>query len=144
MIKPMGRRGFTIIELIATVAIIGLLASMAILKTRQSRDKAIRASMMVDLKTLVSAQEGFFSANKDYAGKIAGREIAGVGGTGSAALAASNGNTIAVKYRGTDGWSATVTNTRMTTTPAKCGIFMGKISYSPNAAVSKEGVPACY
>ena len=144
MTHAFGRKGFTIIELIATVAIIGLLASMAILKTRQSRDKAIRASMMIDLRTLVSAQEGFFSANKDYAGGIAGKEVAGTGGAGSAALAASNGNAIVVKYQGADGWSATATNIRMTTTPGTCGIFIGKIGYSPSAAVTKEGVPACY
>ena len=58
------RKGFTIIELIATVAIIGLLASIAILKTRQSRDKALRVSMIADLRTLVAAQEAFFSSNK--------------------------------------------------------------------------------
>jgi prepilin-type N-terminal cleavage/methylation domain-containing protein len=138
------RNGFTIIELIATVAIIGLLASIAILKTRQSRDKALRAGMQVDLKTLVSAQEGFFSSNKDYAGGIAGKEVAGVGGAGRAALAASNGNAIAVRRRGTNGWSATVTNPRMTIAPKTCGVFIGPIGYSPNAAVKQEGVPACY
>ncbi len=138
------RRGFTIVELLATVAIIGLLASMAVLKSRQSRDQALRAGMLVDLKTLVSAQEGFFSANRDYAGGIAGREVAGTGGRGRAALAASNGNALRVRYRGTNGWSATVTNTRMTTNPRTCGVFIGPIRYAPNAAVNREGVPACY
>ncbi len=138
------RKGFTIIELLATVAILGLLASIALLKSRQTRDKAIRASMQVDLKTLVSAEEGFFSANKDYAGGIAGAEVAGVAGKGKAALAASKGNAIVVKYRGADGWSATVTNPEMTTTPKSCGVFIGRAAYAPNAAVRQEGVPACY
>lgn len=138
------RKGFTIVELLATVAILGLLASMAILKSRQSRDKALRASMMVDLKTLVSAQEGFFSSNRDYAGGIAGREVAGTRGRGRAALAASNGNIIRVRYRGTNGWSATVTNRRMTSNPRTCGVFIGPLRYSPRAAVNREGVPACY
>jgi prepilin-type N-terminal cleavage/methylation domain-containing protein len=144
MTMPPGRRGFTIIELIATVAIIGLLASIAILKTRQSQDKAIRASMLVDLKTLVSAQEGFFSANKDYAGGIAGTEVVGTKGKGRAALGASNGNAITVRYRGPDGWSARATNTRLTGKPKTCGVFIGPIGYSPNAAVKQEGVPVCY
>lgn len=144
MIRVASRNGFTIIELIATVAILGLLASIAILKTRQTRDKALRAGMLVDLKTLVSAQEGFFSANKDYAGGIAGTEVAGLGGGGRAALAASNGNAIEVRYRATNGWSATVTNPRITSGLTRCGVFVGPIAYAPNAAVSKEGVPACY
>ncbi|HEU5219851.1 MAG TPA: prepilin-type N-terminal cleavage/methylation domain-containing protein [Gemmatimonadales bacterium] len=138
------RSGFTIIELMATVAIVGVLASMAILKSRQSRDKALRASMMVDLRTLVSAQEVFFSANKDYAGGIAGTEVAGLGGAGRAALAASNGNAIRVRYRATNGWSATVTSTRLNSAPRTCGIYIGLARYAPNAAVNREGVPACY
>lgn len=138
------RRGFTIVELLTTVAILGLLASMAILKTRQSREKALRASMMVDLKTLVSAQEGFFSANRDYAGGIAFPERSGVGGAGRAALVSSPGNVIRVRRRGVDGWSATVTNPRVTTAPRTCGIFIGRIRYAPNARVTREGVPACY
>jgi prepilin-type N-terminal cleavage/methylation domain-containing protein len=144
MTATLDRKGFTIIELMATVAILGLLASMAILKTRQIRDKALRAGMMVDLKTLVSAQEGFFSANRDYAGGIAGKEVTGTGGAGKAALVASNNDVIKVKYRGTDGWSATVTNTRLSSIPKTCGVFIGPIAYSPKAAVTKEGVPACY
>jgi prepilin-type N-terminal cleavage/methylation domain-containing protein len=144
MTATLDRKGFTIVELMATVAILGLLASMAILKTRETRDKALRAGMLVDLRTLVSAQEGFFSANRDYAGGIAGQEVAGTGGAGKAALAASNKDVITVKYRGTDGWSATVTNTRLSSTPKTCGVFIGPIAYSPKAAVTKEGVPACY
>ena len=144
MTRAHRRNGFTIIELIATVAILGLLASMAVLKTRQSRDKALRAGMIVDLKTLVSAQEGFFSANKDYAGGYAGREVTGLGGAGRAALAASNGDVIRVRYRGTNGWSATATNPRMTNAPKTCGVFIGPVAYSPNAAVTREGSPACY
>lgn len=138
------RRGFTIVELLTTVAILGLLASMAILKTRQSREKAHRASMMVDLRTLVSAQEGFYSANRNYAAGIAPREVPGTGARGRAAMAPSPGNVVRVRRRGTNGWSATVTNPRVTTAPRTCGIFIGRIAYAPNARVTREGVPACY
>jgi prepilin-type N-terminal cleavage/methylation domain-containing protein len=144
MNASLDRKGFTTIELLATVAILGLLASIAILKTGQVRDKAVRASMLVDLRTLVSAEEGFFSANKDYAGGIAGAEVPGLKGRGKAALAASSGNAIKIRYRGTGGWSATATNPQIKTKPKTCGVFMGKLAYAPNAAVSSEGVPACY
>lgn len=141
---PMHRRGFTLIELITVVAIIGVLASIAGLKTVQTRMKAVRASMLIDLKTLVSAQEGFFSANRDYAGGVLPAERAGVRGAGRAALGLSPGNVIRVRYRGTDGWSATMTNPRVSLVPRTCGIFIGPLRYSPNARVTQPGVPVCY
>ncbi len=140
----MNRRGFTLIELMVVVAIMGILASIAGVKTVQTRVKAIRATMQVDLKTLVSAQEGFFSANADYAGGVLPAERAGRRGAGRAALGLSSGNVIAVRYRGTDGWSATMTNPRVNLVPRTCGIFVGPLRYAPNARVTQSGVPACY
>jgi prepilin-type N-terminal cleavage/methylation domain-containing protein len=138
------RRGFTIVELMTTVAILGLLASIALLKTRQSRERAHRAAMMVDLKTLVSAQEGFYSANRDYAAGIAPAEVPGTGARGRVALVPSPGNVIVLRRRGVQGWSATVTNPRVTSAPRTCGIYIGRPGWAPNARVTREGVPACY
>ena len=140
----MNRRGFTLIELITVAAIIGLLASIALLKTVQTRNRALRVAMLVDLKTLVTAQEGFFSGYRDYAGGVLPAEVAGTGGAGRAALNLSSGNVIVVTYRDATGWSATMTNPRATQEPATCGIFVGPLSYSPNARVTQSGVPACY
>ncbi len=140
----MKRSGFTLIELLTVIAILGVLASIVGLKTVQSRDKAILATMQVDLKTLVSAQEGFFSANKDYAGGVAGAEVAGTKGKGKAAMRPSGKNALTVTYKGTDGWNARVTSPTLTTTPKTCGIFIGPLKYAPNAKVTKEGVPICY
>ncbi|NOT06933.1 MAG: prepilin-type N-terminal cleavage/methylation domain-containing protein [Gemmatimonadales bacterium] len=138
------RAGFTIIELLTVVAIVGVLATIVGLKSVQSRDKALRAGMVADLRTLVSSQEGFFSANRDYAGRIGPREIPGAAGRGTAALGVSPGNAVTLRYRSASGWSATVTNSRLSAPPRTCGIFMGQASWSPNRAVTKEGVPACY
>ena len=65
------RKGFTLIELLIVVVIIGILAAIAIPKFANTKEKAVVASMKSDLRNLVTAQEGFFSDNQDYAGGIA-------------------------------------------------------------------------
>ena len=62
------RKGFTLIELLIVVVIIGILAAIAIPKFANTKEKAVVASMKSDLRNLVTAQEGFFSDNQDYAG----------------------------------------------------------------------------
>ena len=49
------------------VVIIGILAAIAIPKFANTKEKAVLASMKSDLRNLVTAQEGFFSDNQDYA-----------------------------------------------------------------------------
>jgi prepilin-type N-terminal cleavage/methylation domain-containing protein len=141
----MDKRGFSLIELLTVVAVVGLLASIATIKSRQTRERAARASMLVDLRTLVSAQEGYLSANGDYAGKLADVEKPSKkAGAGTAAFRASPQNTITLKYHGRDGWSATAKNSTVTNKPKTCGIYIGPAAYSPNKAVIVEGIPSCY
>ena len=64
----MTRKGFTLIELLIVVVIIGILATIAIPKFANTKNKAILASMKADLRNLVTAQEGFYFDNTDYAG----------------------------------------------------------------------------
>ena len=69
----MNRKGFTLIELLIVVVIIGILAAIAIPKFANTKEKAVVASMKSDLRNLVTAQEGFFSDNQDYAARQTGR-----------------------------------------------------------------------
>ena len=63
-----GRKGFTIIELLVVISILMLLASMALPRLSYLRQKAIVASMISDLRNLVTSQEAFISSHGDYAG----------------------------------------------------------------------------
>jgi len=141
------RKGFTLIELLIVVVIIGILAAIAIPKFANTKEKAVVASMKSDLRNLVTAQEGFFSDNQDYAGSYGAAQVNGSGGT--LAFGPSTGNAVVINYTNAAGWSATVTNPAVTSTSNDvCGIFVGDpATYAPGAglaATDVEGAPKCY
>ena len=143
------KKGFTLIELLIVVVIIGILAAIAIPKFANTKEKAVVASMKSDLRNLVTAQEGFFSDNQDYAGGHAATQTNGVGGAGVVAFGPSANNTVTINYTDAAGWSATVTNPAVTSASNDiCGIFVGDpATYSGGAglaATDVEGAPKCY
>ncbi|MDZ4674048.1 MAG: type II secretion system protein [Gemmatimonadota bacterium] len=146
----MNRSGFSLVELLVVVAILGILATLGLPRLNTMRERAVVASMISDLRNLASAQVAFYSTYQDFANGVAPQEVPGPGGRGRVALTPSPGNVIVVRRRGPnnangEGWSATATNPAVTN-PAYnvCGVFMGAARYAPNRAVTATGVPACY
>ncbi len=141
----MSRKGFTLIELLVVVVIIGILAAIAIPKFANSKEKAILASMKSDLRNLVTAQEGFYFDNSDYAGSTtAGAQVNGLGGAGVIPFRPSTGNVLALTYISATGYKATMTNPTLAGGIRNCGVFIGPVANSPNAMVTQEGAPACW
>lgn len=142
------RQGFTLIELLTVITIIVILASIGIPKLQATKERAIVASMISDLRTVTSQQEAFFANNNDYAGGIAATEVAGTGGAGRLALTPSPGNLITLTWRsqaGVVGWRATVQNPGVSSPDTdECGSYVGDPSFAPNAAVVVPAVPICY
>lgn len=62
-----GFTGFTVVELLLVVVVIGIVAAMAISKFGDAKEQAYRDSMMNDLRNFVNAQEQYMQEHGQYA-----------------------------------------------------------------------------
>ena len=114
------RTGFTLIELLVVVVVLGILASITIIKVNATRYRAGRAAVKSDLRNLAVAQESFFASNNAYskdADSLQFRNTTGV--------------TVDIVEASKTGWSATGTRDGI----KKCTYFYG--TAAPPAATSK-------
>jgi type IV pilus assembly protein PilA len=70
LLKPLrkkeGQKGFTLIELMIVVAIIGILAAIAIPQFAQFRIKSFNAAGSSDVKNLKTSLEAYYADNYNY------------------------------------------------------------------------------
>ena len=63
-------KGFTLIELMIVIAIIGILAAIAIPQFSAYRQRSYNSAAQADLKNAATAQEAYFVDNSTYASAI--------------------------------------------------------------------------
>lgn len=129
-------RGYTLIELLVVVIVIGLLASIAMVKYNGTKQRAWRANGIGDLRKLAGAHEAFFSDSARYAL---------LSDTGSAAgrlnFQPSPGSTNLMLTATSGGWSGTVSIPGA----EQCGIFSGAAAQPAGMPASTQpGVPVCW
>ena len=124
------QRGFTLVELLIVVVIIGILASVAVPKFSTTREKAFLSSMKSDLKNLATQQEIYHNSVFTY-----GTSLALVGGSESDAV------TITINEATGTGWAATASHAGLTAD--HCGMYHGNAAVAGGDPGPAEGVIAC-
>ena len=123
----MTRRGYTFIELLVVIVVIGILATMGFLRLQSSKDKAAVASMTSDLRAVAEEQEAFYFQYRVYSAML-----------DSLHARLSPGDSIMIHEATASGWSGTASNTR---TPKKCYIVVGNAALVGSAR--SDGVIDC-
>jgi prepilin-type N-terminal cleavage/methylation domain-containing protein len=124
-------RGFTIIELLIVVVIIGILAAIAIPKFANTKEKAYVASMRADLRNLATAQEGYLHDFMTYAVQA---------DMGPPRFQTSSGVLITISGVTAAGWQGVAKHTGSAT--RVCAIFYGSAAV-PIAPATDEGEVRC-
>jgi type IV pilus assembly protein PilA len=104
-LRKMNNRGFTLIELMIVIAIIGILAAIAIPNFIAYRDKAYCSAAETDVQSIIGAISDYFSNPDNLSVTEPSLNIAeGPGGD------LSNGNTFQLTPAGTTAYRVTVTD----------------------------------
>jgi len=122
------RTGFTLIEMLIVVVVIGILGAIAIPRFAQAKGRTRAATIRSDLRNLATAQEEYLSEKGVYATNIADLDFT-----------TTNGVVITIVDVVAGGWSAT--STHPLSLPLTCTLYYGTAPQLPPATI--EGVIHC-
>ncbi|HLQ45781.1 MAG TPA: prepilin-type N-terminal cleavage/methylation domain-containing protein [Planctomycetaceae bacterium] len=125
---PSIRSGFTLVEMLAVVVIIGILAAVIIPKFGNSKSKATFAAVKSDLHNLTTMEEAFFYDYQRYTSDL-----------DSLKFTVSHGVVLTIGESTLSGWSATAYHPD--SWPHMCAIFFG--SAAPVTPATSAGTVAC-
>lgn len=128
---PRTRSGFTLVELLIVMVVIGVLAAIAIPKYTRAREKSYIAAVTSDLKNLATLQEIYQSNNQTYAADT----------TDLKDYHGSEGVVLTITEATLTGWAATGYHAALS--GRTCGIFLGAASSANAPPATLPGTVAC-
>lgn len=106
-------RGYTIVEVLAVLAIIALLASIMVPRYAEKREQTYVATMRSDLRNLASAQETYYRVDGAYGYASDKNDLT---------FTESAGVTVMILEASATGWSARATHA---STSWSCAVYIG-------------------
>lgn len=129
MLRISGRStaGFTLIEMIAVVVVIMILAGLAFAKLQSQKEKATVAAMTSDMRAIAEEQEAYYFQNRLYTSDLVALN-----------WRASPGDTLVIEEATAAGWSGRIYNPKTT---KQCYIVVGSAALIGSAVA--DGVIRC-
>jgi prepilin-type N-terminal cleavage/methylation domain-containing protein len=122
------RPGFTLIEMLIVVVVIGILAAIGVARFKDTKGKGYAAGLKSDLKNLTSLQESYFYFNNSYAPSL-----------GALNFRSTTGVQITIAEASGAGWSAVATHPAAW--PLTCAVYYGQAA--PVSPAFNEGMINC-
>lgn len=122
--------GFSLIELLLIMVVIGILAAIAIARYDNMRERAFRSTMVSDLKNLSNQQAIYYSQNFTYTAD-----------EGAMEFVESRAVNVEITEATLTGWAAQATHESIP--GEQCGVYHGGASAANGAPASEPSLIEC-
>jgi type IV pilus assembly protein PilA len=122
--------GFTLVELLVVVIIVGVLATLAVPRYVTTRDQAFRTAAVSDLRNIATAQEAFWRMEGGYAPDVTTLRIE-----------TSRDVVLEITQSSLTGWAARAYHAAAPTDV--CGVFQGDADPANGAPAVSAGEIRC-